>query len=204
LTVIRRERALEIARDYRGSDYHFFRKPLRRDFRHTCGYCGVWERQGGGAGDFCIDHFVPMSRGGLVYDPFNLIYACNQCNSRKRDTPPMDPEGKGRNLLDPCVVDFADHFIEAPGDTISGLSLAAEFMIEKLRLNGARAIQKRRHRRLIRAAILQVHQLRKRWCRVHSLRKYSGARRKNLEKGLEGKISTLRELISTGLPRTLD
>jgi hypothetical protein len=33
----------------------------------------------------CVDHTVPMSRGGSLYDPANHMSACIRCNSAKGD-----------------------------------------------------------------------------------------------------------------------
>lgn len=50
---------------------------LRRD-GHVCSYCGVTEAQ------WCVDHIIPLSRGG-TNDPDNLVACCFPCNSSKSD-----------------------------------------------------------------------------------------------------------------------
>ncbi|HEX2863126.1 MAG TPA: HNH endonuclease, partial [Deinococcales bacterium] len=58
------------------------RNVFRRD-AHTCQYCG---RTGG---DMTLDHVVPRSRGGRnSWD--NIVTACRECNSRKRDRTPEE------------------------------------------------------------------------------------------------------------------
>lgn len=44
----------------------------------VCAYCGRGDL------DLTIDHRVPLSRGGH-HEPSNLVWACAECNSRKRD-----------------------------------------------------------------------------------------------------------------------
>lgn len=55
-------------------------------WNHTCAYCGaqqsfwhVLEQE----------HFVPLTLGG-GYTPDNIIPACKNCNSKKRNTPPQE------------------------------------------------------------------------------------------------------------------
>lgn len=58
------------------------RNVFRRD-AHTCQYCG---RNGG---DMTLDHVVPRSRGGRNSWE-NIVTACRECNSRKRDRTPEE------------------------------------------------------------------------------------------------------------------
>ena len=49
-------------------------KVLSRD-GYECAYCGQ-------AAD-SVDHVVPRSKGGAMFDPDNLVACCRMCNSRK-------------------------------------------------------------------------------------------------------------------------
>ena len=33
-----------------------------------------------------LDHVVPISKGGKIYDPSNIVPACRKCNNNKSDT----------------------------------------------------------------------------------------------------------------------
>jgi hypothetical protein len=50
---------------------------IQRD-GEVCRYCGD------DIGPFCVDHVVPLSRGGANH-PNNLVVACIPCNSSKND-----------------------------------------------------------------------------------------------------------------------
>jgi 5-methylcytosine-specific restriction endonuclease McrA len=47
---------------------------LQRD-HYTCQHCG--------AKATCVDHIVPVSKGGDPLDADNLVASCNYCNSAK-------------------------------------------------------------------------------------------------------------------------
>jgi hypothetical protein len=53
---------------------------LQRDGFY-CSYCGV---EGGKTTKWCVDHIIPLSRGG-TNDPDNLTACCFPCNSSKSD-----------------------------------------------------------------------------------------------------------------------
>lgn len=53
---------------------------LQRD-EFTCRYCGI---EGKEAVKWCVDHIVPLSRGG-TNDESNLVACCSPCNSSKSD-----------------------------------------------------------------------------------------------------------------------
>jgi len=64
------------------SGKHRFHIFVRDKFR--CQYCAQrfqpWE--------LTLDHIIPRSRGGEVYDPQNLATCCQPCNQRKGDRTP--------------------------------------------------------------------------------------------------------------------
>ncbi len=59
--------------------------PLRAKILHrdafVCAYCGVEGRE---STKWCVDHVVPLSRGG-THDEENLVACCSPCNSSKSD-----------------------------------------------------------------------------------------------------------------------
>ena len=72
---------------------------------------------------------------GLVCDYENLIYACNRCNSLKRDL----------ELLDPGAAAFAEHLsLEADGRLL-GLTEPGRELIRILELNQYPALDNRRY-----------------------------------------------------------
>jgi 5-methylcytosine-specific restriction endonuclease McrA len=66
-----------------------FRLRLLRASTMTCEYCGktgLTEELKVGKGFFLLgtlDHVVPVSKGGAVFDPANLKVACFPCNKSK-------------------------------------------------------------------------------------------------------------------------
>lgn len=64
---------------------------LQRDM-FICAYCGV---EGEKNTKWCVDHIVPLSRGG-TNEPGNLTACCSPCNSSKSDR--LLSEWKGRYL----------------------------------------------------------------------------------------------------------
>jgi 5-methylcytosine-specific restriction endonuclease McrA len=61
---------------YGSAYYQRVRKQvLDRDY-HTCHYCGLEANT--------VDHLIPISKGGTD-EATNMVAACTQCNSGKRD-----------------------------------------------------------------------------------------------------------------------
>jgi uncharacterized protein (TIGR02646 family) len=59
---------------------------LRRAFHDKCGYCEQIEAQ-------TIDHFWPQTTAQKRWDWENLVLACDVCQSKKLDRPPVDEQG---------------------------------------------------------------------------------------------------------------
>jgi len=72
------------------------RNVFRRD-NHACQYCGHV------GGDLTLDHVVPRSRGGKNSWE-NIVTACRECNSKKRDRTPN--EAKMKLTRDPFAPKF--------------------------------------------------------------------------------------------------
>jgi len=65
---------------------------LREAFHDKCGYCEQIEAQ-------TVDHFVPQSTPEARWRWDNYVLACDVCQSRKRDRPPFDDQG--RRMVNP-------------------------------------------------------------------------------------------------------
>ena len=66
--------------------YQPFKRWLRDEFAFRCVYCLCRETWRGGHRGFGVEHFQPKSiRADLRVNYRNLLYACNRCNSKRRD-----------------------------------------------------------------------------------------------------------------------
>jgi len=65
----------------------FNRRNVFRRVNHACQYCGHV------GGDLTLDHVVPRSRGGKNSWE-NIVTACRECNSKKRDRTPVEAKMK--------------------------------------------------------------------------------------------------------------
>ncbi len=84
-------------------NYRRFKKYLSNDFKNKCGYTDCSDFWFGGPTTFHIDHFKPFSKNpSLQTDYSNLVYCCSYVNILK-----SNDEG---DYIDPCNVDFNDHF----------------------------------------------------------------------------------------------
>jgi len=111
------------------ASYRSFKKYLADDFNSRCGYTDCPDFWFGGKNNFHIDHFKPFSKNPkLETDYSNLVYCCSYVNILK-----SDDEG---DYLDPCNVDFNDHFERGNDGTIIPKinSEAANYMHLKLQL----------------------------------------------------------------------
>lgn len=137
--------------------YGEYKRYLRYDFYYSCAYCTMTEAEAK-AIRFTIDHYEPQSAmPELVKDYGNLMYACEECNSRKGDlTPPASARSHGFRFFRPDEDLHADHFrLEMVGDSIEvrGLTPVGEFSIDGVDLNRSSL----RRLRAIRASMLECH-----------------------------------------------
>lgn len=112
------------------ANYRSFKKDLKKDFNDRCGYTDCPDFWFGGKNNFHIDHFKPFSRKPhLKTDYSNLVYCCSYVNILKSN----DDEG---DYIDPCNVDFNDHFERDNGGGIipKSTSKEANYMYSKLQL----------------------------------------------------------------------
>ena len=78
------------------------RQRLYERDRYTCCYCG--DDMGGNTRKRCLDHVVPVARGGSHHER-NLVTSCKRCSERKRERTPTEagmtwPEGFGLTIDD--------------------------------------------------------------------------------------------------------
>jgi hypothetical protein len=115
------------------ANYRRYKPYLAKDFFNRCGYTDCRDFWFGGKNNFHIDHFIPWKtypdKPNLKTDYSNLVYACSYVNILK-----SNDEGA---YIDPCNVDFNEHFSrEADGTIIpNSKSEEATFMYRKLKLH---------------------------------------------------------------------
>jgi hypothetical protein len=110
------------------SDYQFYKPWLRDEHTFRCIYCLWRERwEANGHHGFGVEHVESQATVPERHlDYANLVYACNACNSTRRDMPlPIDPcsDAPGRHL---------EMFTDG---TVHALSVLGEQLIELCRLN---------------------------------------------------------------------
>jgi hypothetical protein len=113
--------------------YRSFKPYLASDFNKRCGYTDCPDFWFGGKNNFHIDHFKPFSKNPkLATEYSNLVYCCSYVNILK-----SDDEG---DYIDPCDVDFNDHFDRAKDGSIlpKDSSIEAKYMYSKLHLGLSR------------------------------------------------------------------
>lgn len=113
--------------------YRSFKKYLAADFNKRCGYTDCPDFWFGGKNNFHIDHFKPFSKNPkLATEYSNLVYCCSYVNILK-----SDDEG---DYIDPCDVDFNDHFERGNDGSILPKvgSVEANYMHSKLNLGLSR------------------------------------------------------------------
>ncbi|VEI62277.1 HNH endonuclease signature motif containing protein [Serratia rubidaea] len=112
--------------------YSSYKSFLAQDFYNRCGYTDCPDFWFGGSNNFHIDHFIPWkkhpSEPNLKTDYNNLVYCCSYVNILKSDDETA--------YLDPCSVDYNDHFSR---DSIGNItpndkSAHAKYMYDKLKL----------------------------------------------------------------------
>ena len=114
------------------------RRNVRERFNFCCGYCGVREDEIGAA--LTIDHFQPRSQGGSD-ELENLVYACHACNEFKGD---FWPAADQTRFLHPRTDDLTIHLRALQDGTLEGLTPEGVLWIERLRLNRAPQLERRR------------------------------------------------------------
>jgi len=110
-------------------NYRSYKVYLAKDFNCRCGYTDCPDFWFGGKNTFHIDHFKPFSKNpNLETEYSNLVYCCSYVNILK-----SNDEG---DYIDPCDVDFNDHFErDSDGSIVPKVgSKEANYMFNKLQL----------------------------------------------------------------------
>lgn len=111
------------------ANYRSYKPYLVDDFDRKCGYTNCPDYWFGGKRTFHIDHFKPKSiYPKLELEYSNLVYCCSYVNILK-----SDDDG---NYIDPCDVDFNDHFERDENGNIlpKSDSKKAKYMYDNLKL----------------------------------------------------------------------
>ena len=123
------------------------KQDLRVLYEFRCGYCGVGEAEAGA--ELTIDHFQPRARGGTDENA-NLVYACHACNEFKGD---FWPDESQTHLLHPRNDDLSLHLATAADGLLQALTPEGGLLIDRLRLNRAPLVERRRA--LVRQRVLE-------------------------------------------------
>lgn len=111
------------------SDYRAYKPFLSVDFNHHCGYTHTSDVWFGGSRTFQIDHIKPKDKyPDKENDYNNLVYCCSYVNRAKWDD-------DSPNYLDPCLVDYNNHFERDGEGRISAKTDPARYMIKKMHLD---------------------------------------------------------------------
>jgi hypothetical protein len=128
--------------------YPQYRKYLRYDFIYSCAYCTMSEAEAH-AIRFTIDHYEPRNaRPDLLDEYENLMYSCDECNSRKGDRcPPPQARVDGYRFFRPDRDLHQEHF-QRSGVRLEGKSNIGRYSLEALDLNrlGLRRLRELRER----------------------------------------------------------
>lgn len=115
--------------DKHHADYHRYKEHLAKDFNNKCGYTHCSDFWFGGMRCFQIDHFKPISKYPNKETEYsNLVYCCSYVNRAKWDD-------DNDNYLDPCDVDYNEHFYRDKFGIIVAKTTEAEYMVERMHLN---------------------------------------------------------------------
>lgn len=111
------------------ADYHNYKSVLADDFNHKCGYTDCSERWFGGKRTFQIDHLKPQKKYPHLINAYsNLVYCCSYVNRAKSDD-------DSPNYLDPCNVDYNEHFKRDDKGFIIGKTEQGKYMVSHMHLN---------------------------------------------------------------------
>ncbi len=120
---------------------------LRDEFGFRCVYC-LWREcwEANGHHGFGVEHVNPRSTSEeQVVDYDQFVYACNTCNSTRRDVPLP---------LNPAAESLVHHLRILADGTVEGLSSAGRDLVDLCRLNRSLLLTARR-RILTLMAVLQ-------------------------------------------------
>jgi len=115
--------------------YTEYKPYLRKDFFYSCAYCTMTESEAQ-AIRFTIDHYEPRSSYPNLENQYNnLMYACDECNTRKGNrNPPPEARSKGYRFFRPDH-DFHHEHFEKNGIRLKSKSNIGHYTIEAIDLN---------------------------------------------------------------------
>jgi len=124
--------------------YRAFKPFLRKEFDGRCVYCALPDLLKG-QDSFGVDHYRPQSAfPSLITEYNNLFYACNACNSRKRQFWPTPKQWeKGHFVPNPCDHVMYQH-LRAANAVIQGRTETGRFSIDLLDLNDPASVEYRK------------------------------------------------------------
>jgi len=110
------------------SRYNAYKEELAKDFNHRCGYTDCQDRWLLGSRNFHIDHLKPKSKYPALENEYsNLVYCCSYVNLAKGDDDSL-------MYLDPCDIDYNEHFERDDDGTIVPKTPEAHYMYSHLKL----------------------------------------------------------------------
>lgn len=122
-------------------NYRQYKPALREEFVKQCVYCRALDTVKG-IESFGVDHYRPKSRfPNLLTEYLNLFYACNRCNSLKRNFWPSPAQVTvGQFVPNPCEHVMFEH-LRYKGGSVAPTSKAGEWTTELLDLNDPSAVE---------------------------------------------------------------
>lgn len=124
--------------------YSSYKRTLREDFKNRCGYCDSLDLIR--IKSYAIDHFVPQNPKDFTHsikpnNYYNLIYACNYCNTYKSNKWPTknpdEPNDGKFGFIKPTIDDYKSRFIRSKEGRILPLDTTdsvAQYIIDELKL----------------------------------------------------------------------
>lgn len=125
------------------STYKAYKTDLRIEFAGQCVYCRALDRVKGSE-SFGVDHYRPKKKFEHLATTYaNLFYACNRCNSFKRDFWPSRQQARDHIFIpNPCDHVMFDHLRYVRGE-VHVHSSAGAFTEERLDLNDPDVVEYR-------------------------------------------------------------
>lgn len=124
--------------------YTSYKKTLKEDFNHRCGYCDDIDFQK--IRSFTIDHFVPQNPRNFNHSIapnyyYNLVYSCGYCNTSKTNKWPTNNPKQNNDgsigFIDPVEKDYTDLYSRDINGRIQPVNAAddlANYIVKELKL----------------------------------------------------------------------
>lgn len=126
-----------------GLPYQDYKPYLRRDFWYACAYCTMTESEAK-AVRLTIDHYEPVSARPELKDVYlNLMYACDECNTRKGKRCPTEEMRRDGKRFFRADEDIRSEHFELEGSALKGKSNVGNYTILAVDLNRGTLIRLR-------------------------------------------------------------